>query len=960
MRCLRNNHTETNRTQRQLSTNGKRGTDMRKQTMKRRSPLAMVVLVAMLGAILQISSASALRPNPGAPPVQRTDIEVLACNNSFSPTPFPLQWIMQSTVTAPVSSGDALPVYPGQQFTMSHTVTAFLAADFLAAAYAIIGPRQAPIDQARVTITPLAGATGPIVSIGTGVTGGFAGYNAPAPGRSVAVSWTAGSSTITAASGTPFVNANAPDGDIGRSVYDNTGENVIKGTITAVGGGGTTITVTGDGSVASADSAEGQTIQIWNPAELDDVAVPIGTASATYTALTADAPFNATFQVLGNSSYSVDGTGATPGFSAGGNSDPRTGTVQANTVKGITGTPPSTTVTNQARNTYLRVNLAPGVTPTIACMGGRWSALEVVDGSPAYGDPYRAPASFNGTTAGQGETKLGRLVAYSPFSADPTQNPGNTPNPYGSPNVLVQLDPTTPFTADEVGSPVMGSVVLDNAYSDFTGIPDTAVIAQVATVKGLALLGGATEEQANAAEAFPGQTAAIISAPVTKWGPSKADGTPYVLSQESEQLALAQQFGGEPPYDGNGLIDTVGGFATVNVTPEPPTVTIASIDGQETGIKTAGRAGNTINLGGSSWAKNKLNAAITVELCATGDTPACTTTGLEEQSVSTNGSGVLSGSVKLTSSATTGNRLLKVSITGESQSDDIALLVLGTPTLTLSSASGPVGAPINVTGSNWNPSSTPDIEALDDTSPTPVVKGTGAATVGATGSLTGSIIIPADTVAIRATDGGLTASQPFTINANAQVCGEDAPLSSCSLQQLVYLNIEASEFSFSQAQPFVVLQQSGAGCTIENRNDCDGLTLDGTTTEVTGSLESVSIIDARGTSAGWTVSMLITDLATGAGGTNKSIPPNRMVFTPACSVVDGNIEGGTAAVVTGAATTSLGSAGSVLSASVAHTVCSAASGASGGTFSLGGTLVIKVPPSLIAGPYTATITLTAV
>lgn len=311
----------------------------------------MLILVNLicLGTVWNGSSSAAGTP--------LSETIVAACNNTFSPAKFPLTFDVKSTVTSPA---DPSTISPGDSFTVEFDVTANLAASFKTSAYAIIGPRPVPISEARATIGVLSGATGPILSVGTGVTGGFSTVNIPAPGRSVTASLTELSTTAVAAPGT-FVPTDIGSFIIDIGATEATGPGI---TITAVNGDGSQATL----SLPAAATAADIPVQIWSPDDVTDSPIPIGTVSGTFTADSTAAPFTATFQLLGNSTA----TGDTPvGFSSNATTnDPRTGTeIVANSSVGFS------PVTNAAKQTYLRASIALGVAPYLPCMGGSWTQL---------------------------------------------------------------------------------------------------------------------------------------------------------------------------------------------------------------------------------------------------------------------------------------------------------------------------------------------------------------------------------------------------------------------------------------------------------------------------------------------------------------------------------------------------------------------------------------------------------
>src|SRR4051812_30757905 len=123
--------------------NNDRGDNVHSPTQRRwRKPLAGLTATLLALSGLMAGPAGADRPAPGAPPVEATDLLVVACNNTFQPAKFPLTWQLKSKVTSPLDGSDAKAINPGDTYTVEFDVTANLAADFKGSAYAIIGPRQ--------------------------------------------------------------------------------------------------------------------------------------------------------------------------------------------------------------------------------------------------------------------------------------------------------------------------------------------------------------------------------------------------------------------------------------------------------------------------------------------------------------------------------------------------------------------------------------------------------------------------------------------------------------------------------------------------------------------------------------------------------------------------------------------------------------------------------------------------
>ncbi|GAA2631350.1 hypothetical protein GCM10010399_74410 [Dactylosporangium fulvum] len=114
--------------------------------------------------------------------------------------------------------------------------------------------------------------------------------------------------------------------------------------------------------------------------------------------------------------------------------------------------------------------------------------------------------------------------------------------------------------------------------------------------------------------------------------------------------------------------------------------------------------------------------------------------------------------------------------------------------------------------------------------------------------------------------------------------------------------------------------------------------------QATGSLNKATVVDLRGTNAGWDLVGQVGDF-TGAG----TIPGSNLGWAPSSTKASGS-----GAVVTGA--TAAPGAGSGLGDP--RTLCKAASGSSAGTFECGAGLTLVVPDNVAPGTYSATLTLT--
>lgn len=215
----------------------------------------------------------------------------------------------------------------------------------------------------------------------------------------------------------------------------------------------------------------------------------------------------------------------------------------------------------------------------------------------------------------------------------------------------------------------------------------------------------------------------------------------------------------------------------------------------------------------------------------------------------------------------------------------------------------------------------------------------------------------------------------------------DATAASCSLTEIVVQPVVGTTMSFAKAEGLVVLSP---------------VVLDGDAAVSTGALQSVTVNNARGTAAGWTVTGYVTDLGTTGGptleplpgvvvpycprsgaGTNdtgnyngtsydrRCIPGDNLGWVPAAQIVHDIIAGDVAQVNPGAADATsaadwlaqlvtegrsgVDGIGGLLEPNV---LCSAPADHSGGTFQCDAALYLGVPASAAAGNYTGGIVLT--
>lgn len=143
--------------------------------------LAAVTAAVTASTMLALAVSAEVVPTEPEPAVPVTIPEVegsaagapesveAACNNTFSPTKFPLTYQITATPSAN-------PVPAGESFTVEFDVTLVASAGFLNGVYEILGPVAIPIVKNQATIGPLTGATGPTVKAVMAST-----FNIPAP-----------------------------------------------------------------------------------------------------------------------------------------------------------------------------------------------------------------------------------------------------------------------------------------------------------------------------------------------------------------------------------------------------------------------------------------------------------------------------------------------------------------------------------------------------------------------------------------------------------------------------------------------------------------------------------------------------------------------------------------------------------------------------------------------------------
>ena len=229
--------------------------------------------------------------------------------------------------------------------------------------------------------------------------------------------------------------------------------------------------------------------------------------------------------------------------------------------------------------------------------------------------------------------------------------------------------------------------------------------------------------------------------------------------------------------------------------------------------------------------------------------------------------------------------------------------------------------------------------------------------------------------------------------------GSTGALSSCSLRQLILLPVQSGEIVLSQYNGLPVDGLITGACPGGNP-DFQGLQLNGQEQMACGELSPLTITNATGLDAGWTLQAQTTDFVDPADPglscdsntsySNHCIPGGNLGMQPASAVSHDIVPGDTAQVSNGAtvlppipsdpsntsnpllSNATIGG-GAVQANPVLEpnpnagldqapaTICYTGSGASGGTFICGAGLALAVPASIaepIAPGYEATLTLT--
>ncbi|MBD3926743.1 hypothetical protein IEZ26_19140 [Nocardioides cavernae] len=303
--------------------------------------------------------------------------------------------------------------------------------------------------------------------------------------------------------------------------------------------------------------------------------------------------------------------------------------------------------------------------------------------------------------------------------------------------------------------------------------------------------------------------------------------------------------------------------------------------------------------------------------------------------------GAGTGTLNVGASPTTGSRRLKVTSGADTRLVPITILANVTFNITAT------GNNVTFSGSNWDPNQSVSVGgylAPPPIPPNPTSDAPTTVTADSTGAITGSFTVSAGQSTVTAFIGAsrihangppptvLFASQSFGDACVAKV--GTATTGSCSLVETVNLTVNAGDLKMSKVSGPVVMS---------------AVTLDGTATTSSGSLQDVTVKDYRGGTLGWSLVGRFSGLSNGG----FSITPDKLTWAPTCTAGGNNND-----------TVTAGAGGAFADSATALPLCSVVAGGFGADGTSGGDtvadagLTLAVAANQAAGSYTGTITLT--
>jgi hypothetical protein len=389
-------------------------------------------------------------------------------------------------------------------------------------------------------------------------------------------------------------------------------------------------------------------------------------------------------------------------------------------------------------------------------------------------------------------------------------------------------------------------------------------------------------------------------------------------------------------------LGTESGTCTATTTPSvsitvanQPTATITAVSGQ-TGTASA-RGGSTVSFAGSNFTAG---ATVSASLVPSGGGTAIPLTTSPATLTATGGS--VTGSAVIPSGTAAGAYELTLSDTSGDLPATAPLTILAAPTCTATPASGGAGTVTTVVCASFDPGAAVTLQGVA-TGGTATSDPAVAATANSSGAVSQAYTVNAGTTAgievTEATPESLSAEASFAAQSNSCIADQNGGTGgTCSTSQGTTTTVNPGPLEASQ---------SGAQITLSN------ITINGTPQLVTGALNQVVVSDFRGSTLGWTVNATATNFTGSNGGT---IAAARLGVQPSC----GPDATGLAASGLSAFPSTV-TAGPQATFASAVTLCSTpalgAGNVTGGVFDVGGGLGLEVPPYLLAGVYTDTITI---
>jgi hypothetical protein len=389
-------------------------------------------------------------------------------------------------------------------------------------------------------------------------------------------------------------------------------------------------------------------------------------------------------------------------------------------------------------------------------------------------------------------------------------------------------------------------------------------------------------------------------------------------------------------------LGTESGTCTATTTPSvsitvanQPAATITAVSGQ-TGTASA-RDGSTVSFSGSNFTAG---ATVSASLVPSGGGTAIPLTTTPATLTATDGS--VTGSAVIPSGTAAGAYELTLSDTSGDLPATAPLTILAAPTCTATPASGGAGTVTTVVCASFDPGAAVTLQGVTSggtATSDPAV----AATANSSGAVSQSYTVNAGTTAgievTQTSPESLSAEASFSAQSNSCIADQNgATGGTCSTSQGTTTTVNPGPLEASQ---------SGAQITLSN------ITINGTPQLVTGALNQIVVSDFRGSTLGWTVNATATSFTGSNGGT---ISAANMGVQPSC----GPDAAGLAASGLSAFPSTV-TAGPQATFASAVTLCSTpalgAGNVTGGVFDVGGGLGLEVPPYLLAGVYTDTITI---